>query len=291
MKDHFNPAGARLKPPKLGPRSIMTPMFGLSGVPVELSGLGKANEVPLIPSRGTSESLLANDAFYTSLLKRTMIPRSVAIGTTPVKVITNKSVKGFLITNQLTSGISGTLFPSVSRNFGVGGGTFTSDPIVVAGYRELHLMMDVPTGGAGPYWDTYAQVKDPVSGNWADSQIVFTSVDTGIPGGAQGPLTGTYYAYLEGNGVAQDFRLRYSVLAGGVGNLFTASVGYILKSPLPGSGLSGARTIYIGSNNGIATTSGYPLIEGKTWAFFMEENSELWAVSEVATTLNILELQ
>lgn len=260
----------------------------LSGI----EGLGVTNSMnpfnvfsgPQMPTDKVLQNIATQLSAFsaTQVLKRTMIPRSITIGTTPTQVILSKSLKGYLILNQssaLASGTpsTGTLLASAARS---ADGNSQSSPLGVANYSSAHLYLDI-TANTGGTIDIYIQSQDPASGNWCDSGLIFANTDTLS-------AVGTYYAYIGSNGLASQLAARWDVLTAGT---FTFSIGYVLKDALPGSSAGVARTVYLGSNNGVTTASGFPLLEGQSWAFYMEQNSELWAVAQTSTILNVLELQ
>ena len=253
--------------------------------PPSIEGLG------LIPGAGPKFSIeesLTNFAKQlatfsaTQVLRKTMTPRVVSVGTTPVKVIDVKgATKGYLIinksseSNQVAS--SGILVPSLNYPSSTSSdGSFVG----VSNFLNLHLYLDITnTTGAGRM-DWYLRSRMP-QGGFIDAQLVFP--DTDILG-----VVGSYYAYVGQNGVATDISMRWQLLSG---TSVEFSVGYVLKEGLPGSASGTSRTIYLGGNNGVTTVSGFPLIEGQSWAMYMEQNSELWAVAETTVNLNIFELQ
>lgn len=243
------------------------------------------------PSGGGPEDLLNQVSRQlgimasTAVLRRGMINRIVSVSTTPALVIRATSLKGYLIINPssaLASGTTatGTLVASASR---AASGNSQASSLGVANFRSAHLYLDVSSLDSGtPTLDVYAQSLDPVSNNWADAQLAFDNAQIGAPA-----AVGTYYAYLGPNGLGSDLAARWVIAGGGL----TFSIGYVLKEGLPGSSTGLARTIYLGSTNGVASGAGFPLLEGQSWAFYMEENSELWAVGDTSLTLNVFELQ
>jgi len=45
--------------------------------------------------------------------------------------------------------------------------------------------------------------------------------------------------------------------------------------------------LYFGAN-GVTTVSGYPLIAGDVYPYFIEKNTEIWAVSDTSATLHLM---
>jgi hypothetical protein len=142
----------------------------------------------------------------------------------------------------------------------------------------MHLFLDVTaSAGATPAMDIIAQAYDPATGKWADTQALWTGVNG----------TGTLYANPGGLGLATDFSLRW-VITGGSPS-FTFSVGFVLKDGLPGSEAGIAKSIYLGGP-GVSTSSGFPLLEGQSRSWYMNENTELWGIADVPLDLKIFEL-
>lgn len=208
-----------------------------------------------------------------NVLDRGLIGRSVTIGTTPTRIIQSQFLRGYIVMNPslIVGGTAvGTLLASTTTS--VAGNT-QSDPLGVANYRDLHLFLDV-TSATGTL-DIYAQALDPVTLNWADTQLLYSGI----------AATGTYYANPGSLGLATDLALRWEI----TGGPFTFSIGYALKEGLPGTGAGVGKTLYLG-NSGVTIESGFPLLEGQSRPFYLKENTELWAVANTSLDLRVFEL-
>ena len=156
-------------------------------------------------------------------------------------------------------------------------GNTQADPISISNYDSMHLMIDVTAVSAGTF-NFIAQIKDPLSGNWVDTQDI-------QPAGITG--SGTIYAYFSGYGLSQNFALRWTDNGGG--GILTGSIGYTLKVGLGGAATGDSNTIYIGNQN-VTRFTGYPLLEGQFRDWFLRENSEMYAVSVTGSVdVNVIE--
>lgn len=224
-------------------------------------------------------SKIANDTgilVATQTIDRGLIGRSVTVGTSPTRIIQSTYPRAYIIMNPslIVGGTAvGALVDSAARVT-----DDSSDFIGVANYRDMHLFLDVTAvSGTTPTLDIYAQALDPVTLNWADTQLLYSGI----------AATGTYYSNPGSLGLGTDFRVRW-VLGGTTPN-FTFSVGYVLKEGLPGTGAGVGKTLYIG-NSGVSVSAGFPLLEGQSRSFFMKENTELWAVANTSLDLRVFEL-
>ncbi len=138
----------------------------------------------------------------------------------------------------------------------------------------IKLFLDISANAGADTIQIGALTQDPLSNNWAISQLdIFISPAT----------VGTYYQSLGSLGVDENFAINWAVTnVAGPGPTFSLS--YIIKDASAAFSLS--NTIYIGSA-GVTSTSGYPLLEGKELPLFLHSNVELWAVSNVASGLNL----
>jgi len=200
--------------------------------------------------------------------------RRILVTTTPTLIIPAGPAYPYMILNPTrTVGLttSGLLYSGTVN----AAGNTQDNPLGVANYLNLHLFLNV-TAVSGT-WDFISQVYDPVSLNWADSQTVFSSINS----------TGTYYGFIGQLGVATDFAIRWDPTAAGS---ITFSLSYSLKEGTIGSSTGLSQTIFIGSNNGVTPDSGYPILEGQKEVFVVGENVEIWAVSYVNLYVNIFQL-
>lgn len=243
---------------------------------------------PTLPIRddrqlAVMEMLLENSDKFTSTfaLKRGLVGTSTSVGTTATMVLQSRFLRGYILSNPTVStgkATTGTLLASASR--ATGSGTTTTSPIDVSDYKEIKLYLDISANAGLDTIQIDALTRDPVSGNWANSQTdIFISPSA----------VGTYYENLGSLGVDENFAIRWTVTNVGGGDP-TFSLSYVVKDASAAFSLS--NTIYIGGS-GVTTVSGYPLLEGHELRFFLEPNVELWAISPVSSGLDlkIFELQ
>lgn len=213
------------------------------------------------------------------LLSKGFSTRRAAITTTPSRIILSTQPKAYIIINpSLSVGITttGTILASASRS---GSGNTQASSLGVANYMNMHLFLDISVSGGGTIVIN-TQARDPLSGNWCNTQNDIFSSPSAV---------GTYYAGIGTLGVTTDFAISWSVSAGSS----TFSIGYVLKDGISGDGSGLSRVVYIGSNSGIISGSnspGFPLLEGDRWPIFVKENTELWAVAATSLNLNIIEM-
>ena len=212
-------------------------------------------------------------------ITRGMIGRPVTIGATAVQIIQSQFPKGYIILNPATLlgfTSTGTLLASAART---ADGNTQASSLGVANFRDMHMFLNISAvSGTAPTLDIISQAKDPVSGNWADINTLWSGLTT----------AGTYYANIAGLGLASDFAIRW-VIGGSATPTFTFSVGYVVKDGLPGTAAGVNKTVYLG-DRGVTTTSGFPLLEGQSRSFVVNENTELWAVADSSLELRIFEL-
>lgn len=232
----------------------------------------------------SKDELIAKIAYDTNIiasinvLDRGLIGRSVTIGTTPTRIIQSQFLRSYIIMNPslIVGGTAvGTLLASALQS---ANGNTQADSLGVANYRDLHLFLNITAvTGSSPTLDIYAQALDPVSLNWADTQLLYSGISA----------TGTHYANPGSLGLSTDFAIRWEL--GGTTPNFTFSVGYVLKEGLPGTGAGVGKTLFLG-NSGVTVESGFPLLEGQSRPFYLKENTELWAVANTSLDLRVFEL-
>lgn len=211
------------------------------------------------------------------VIERGFIGRPVSVTTTPVKIIDGKFVRGYIVTNpNPQSGLTtnGTLLASALRTAGSSGNT-ESVPVGVASYKNASFYLDISaTGGGVVQIDLLTQ--DPLSLNWATAQSdIFGSPST----------VGTYYASVGTVGIDKAMAIAWSVSAAGSS---TFSLSYILKDGLPGGSTGLQKTIYLGPNQNVNSSTGYPLTEGKERPLFTRPNTEVWAVSLISSGIDVV---
>ena len=213
-----------------------------------------------------------------AMLKRGLFGRTVTVTTTPQLIINAEYLRGYIILNpnELAGATSaGTLLAAASRGAATADLTGNSATLGVANFLSGHFFVDYNTFSGGAALDVVLQALDPTSGNWADVQDLVSGVNA----------DGTTYAFVDQVGVATDLRVRWSITAGDV----VFSVGFVLKNGLVGTSAGVSQTIYLGSA-GVTTDSGFPLLNGQSQKFFLQENVQLWAVADATLPLKIFEL-
>jgi hypothetical protein len=184
-------------------------------------------------------------------------------GQTAQIILPAKLPRGYIIINPgEISGFSSTVtfFPSAAR----AAGTFISTAFNVSGIDTVRAFLDV-TANALPHTLVIdAQTQDPLTGNWATSQV-------DIFGGSA--AIGTYYASLGALGVDRNIRL-FATVGAGAGTV-TFSVSGLLKG---GIVTPSGSTVYIGNAN-VNTTIGYPMLPGSKEYFYLLDDVPLYAIS------------
>lgn len=206
-------------------------------------------------------------------LKRGLLGRTVTITTVPQRIVTAEYLRGyiFLNPNELAGATSaGTLLASAARVT-----TGSSAALGVANFLLAHYYLDITSIVGGGNLTIDLQTLDPASGNWVTAQTIFTAV----------AATGTSYAYVGELGTATDARVAWTISAGTI----TFSVGFVLKNGLIGTSAGISQTIFLGGP-GVTTESGFPLLNGQSERFFMQENLQLFAVANASLPLKIFEL-
>jgi hypothetical protein len=224
---------------------------------------------------------IANDTSAiasTLVLDRGLIGRVVLVPNTPVLIARAQFLRGYLFLNPaLNVGLTtaGTLLSTTNLNNAVS--PFNTTTLGVANYKTLRLTINITNfSGAGPV--TFdAQTLDPVSAStWITTQNLLSATGNG-----------NTYVNLGELGVDTDFRVRITIPAG---TTLTASIGFILKDGLEGTSSGAAQTIFIGPS-GVSASVGFPLLNGKEKAFYLRENTELYAVTDGPTLpLRVFEL-
>jgi len=209
------------------------------------------------------------------VLKRGLLGRVVTVTTTPQRIVRADYLRGYIFLNpNQTTGITaaGTALALASRS-----GTSNSSAIGAANFLEGHFWLNVTVAPGGADNITIRlQALDPISLNYADVQDLFIVT-----------AAATTYASTGQLGLGTDFRIQ-AIVSGAASATF--SVGYVLKNGLIGTSAGVSQTIYLGGSSGVTTTSGFPLLNGKERAFYLQENVELWAVAEASLPFRIFEL-
>jgi hypothetical protein len=249
-------------------------VVGNQVIPTSGVGAGPFDLSQYIPGIAKDVNAIAS----TVVLDRGLIGRVVLVPNTPVEIINAQYLRGYLLLNPaLAVGLTsaGTLLSSTNLSSAVS--PFSTSALGVANYLTLRLTLTV-TGFAGVGTVTFdGQTLDPTDGvTWITTQTVFSVTGNG-----------TFYANLGTLGVDTDFRLFITIPAGVT---LTAKVGFVLKDGLEGTSSGQAQTIFIGQN-GVTPEAGYPLLSGREKAFYLRENTRLFAVTDGPTLpLRVFEL-
>ena len=213
----------------------------------------------------------------TLTLSNGLLGRVVTLTSTPQLILSPQYDRGYLLLNPAgTTGLtsSGTLMAS-QQVVGAGANTLSSE-IGVANYNTMRFFLEITfDAGVGPVPFTL-QSKNPVTGTYIDTQVVFNPA-----------ATSTLYASVGTLGIDTDMRMKVVVP---VGTTVTFSVGYVLKDGLPGTTAGVSQTVYIGGP-GVNAVSGYPILNGQEKQFWLFQNTQIWGVTAGGSlNLNIFEL-
>ncbi len=219
-------------------------------------------------------------------LRRNFLGRVVNVGITPTLIHHAIYPQNLMIQNP-NVGVGGGGLPTASglHTSQVGAnaaGNTQAASLGVANYLNMELFLRI-TAITGT-WSFYNQDLDPGSLLWADSQVLAGSVNAAMVATWTNSI---FYANLGTFGVGSQYAVRWNPDAAGA---ITFTLGYVLKSSLVGSSLGASQTVYIGSNNGVSITSGYPIPGNWEKVFQVGEGIEVWGIAAVATNINVLEL-
>ena len=258
-------------PVDLRPRRIQEFRRGPNGQLIPGGSLVEANMSPL--DRYISQIAQdTHDLASTQVLQRGLLSRAITVTTAPTLLVDARFLRGYIFLNPAEStGLTttSTLVASAART-----AADNSATVGISSYVDQHFFLDVSAITAGTL-EIIQQALDPVSGNWADVQTLFTAT-----------ATGTTYAYTGATGSGANMRVRWTIAGGGT---ITFSVGQVLKQGLIGTTAGVSQTIYIG-NAGVTTTSGFPLLDGQQQKFYLRENTKLYGVAGASLTMRIFEL-
>ena len=242
-------------------------------MPKEGPRISKQGSVPAYaqkPNRAISPPNMGNAIYLT----RNLAGRTINVSTTPVLLIDSSYAWPFMILNPATSiGLTTT----VTGYNAVAADGATTASLSVAGYSQVHVTLDITAMTGGDTWDIYAQSYDSISAKWVDTQVVFNGITA----------TGSQYAFLDTFGVGTDMRFRFDRTAG-AGTL-TCSLGVINKDGVGGSNAGLVQSVFLGAE-GVTTTSGFPILEGKHQTFIVGENVQLWAVALTTIDIKVFQL-
>jgi hypothetical protein len=232
---------------------------------IPCSVLGPESERAIEGIKGIGPNMLRNWVMDVTIFTRP--PRTIVInvGTTPTLLLKPPHSWPYLIYNpSLAVGLTTSV--TVASGTVNSNGNSQASPIGVAGHSDVHFHLNV-TSITGT-WDIYAQSKDPVSGNWADSQNIFTNITS----------VDTYYAHVGKFGIATDLAVRWDMISAGS---MTFTLSGTLKDGIGGSTSGVSRGIYIGGRD-VTVNSGIPIFEGENLPVLLGQDIELWAISQVA---------
>ncbi len=249
--------------PDLWPRS----RFG-TGAGGSVSGQGVPSQI----DRGVPSVPILGDAIY---IGRGFQGRAVNILTTPVLIEASEQARTFILLNP-SSSIGLVSFGTISSGTTIIAGNTQATPIGVANYLNMHFFLNVTAITATVTF--IQQAYDPVSATWADVQNIFTGIIA----------TGTYYAAVATLGSVSDMAVRWTIDAPGS---ITYTLGYVLKEGIGGTSGGLTQTVYLGSNGGVTTVSGFPLLEGQRLPVVLGEGVELWGVAGITVGIRIFQLQ
>jgi len=211
--------------------------------------------------------------FNLETLGNAFTPFSVTVGTTPTRILApNKTPRGYLFLNpsQTVNGITTdtTMFASASR----GAGTVTSVEVNVQSFRTSRFFLNITV--APTTLQVNIQTRDPLTLNWATAQ---TDIFSGVV------ATGTYY--VDTGEVGTDDFVRLQTVSTGTG---TWSIAMVSKEAYGGT--VSPPGIFLGNAN-VTTGIGYPILGGQEKRFLLMDNTPLYGVALVATSLSIFQLQ
>jgi len=259
-------------PPDLWPRRV-GPGLPLRALP-EQGYVG--SEIPMLPQGRVPPPYSLNTLF----IGRGFNSQLVTVGTTATQLMVSEYSWPYVIFNPSRNvglTVSGTIFDTVVIGAIVAAGNTEATPIGVANYLNMHFHINGAVVGLGTL-DVFAVTRNPVTGTWADSQVIFSLT-------AASPTNN--YGFIAMLGVAVDFAVRWEITAG---TTFNGSLAYTLKDGLPGASSGLAKTVYLASNPGVSIVSGFPLLEGGRLDVLIGENVELWGIAPVPVPINIFKL-
>ena len=220
-------------------------------------------------------------------LRRNFLGRVVNVGVAPVLIHNAVKTQNIIIGNPAreTGGIPTTFGLHTTQVAVVAAGNTQATPTAVANYLNMQLLLNITAIAAGTTWSFINQIQNPITLNWADSQVLVAAV---TPAVVATWTNAEFYANILTFGVGTQYASRWTLDAGAGAISFTLS--YVLKFGTAGSPGGLAQDVFIGPNNGISTTSGYPIQPGSREYFQVEEGTQIWGIALVATNINVLEL-
>lgn len=215
---------------------------------------------------------------FSPSITRGSVGRVIPITTTPTLIYRSSQPSIILITNPTTSIGASPAGSLLSNNTTINSNGNTQATIVgVANYNSAQLVLNVSALSGKPVVDFYTQAQDPVTLQWLDTQLAFSSISN----------TGKYYANIGGYGLASRLAIRWDFVITGS---MILGISYILKDGTGGTSVGTSQTIYLG-NDGVAVNSGYPLLENTEKIFEFGDKGDLYGVAETNVNIRILEIR
>jgi len=230
---------------------------------------------PSFPTEAEKAVKALKGAYFMGVLQISRPPKCIPLTvlTTPTLIAEPPHEWPYLVLNpSLAVGLT-TSYVLFSGNV-VGAGNTQLSPLGVANYMQCHFHLNV-TVVAG-IWDIYAQTRDPNTGNWADSQVIF--------GGIAAP--GTFYATVGNLGVAVDFAIRWVPVA--PGNM-TFSITATLKEGVGGGPAGLSRAIFLGGRD-VTVATGLPIFEGESMVVLPGPDIVLYAIANANIPIKVFTL-
>jgi hypothetical protein len=214
------------------------------------------------------------DRFALETLGNAFTPFVFNVGTVPTQILPpNKSPRGYLFLNPSQNLSGATLDSNLFTPAVRGAGTYDSAAVNVQGLRTSRFFLDITASPATLTVDI--QTRDPQTLKWATAQ-------SDIFGGVVG--IGTYYA--DTGEIGTDDFIRAEVTQTGAGANWSLTM---VNKEAFGSIVTGIP-IFLGNANVIAGF-GYPILGGQEKAFWLMDNTPLFAVALAATQLRVFQLQ
>lgn len=215
-----------------------------------------------------------NDRFQLETLGNAFTPFVFTVGTTPTQILPpNKSPRGYLFMNPSQNLTGATLDTNLFTPAVRGAATYDSSAVNVQGLRTSRFFLNITAPPAT--LSVNIQSRDPQTLNWA-------TVQTDIFGGVV--AAGTYYANI--GEIGTDDFIRAEVVQTGAGANWSLTM---VNKEAFGSVVTGVA-IFIGNAN-VIPGFGYPILGGQEKRFWLQDNTPLFAVAQVATELRVFQLQ
>jgi hypothetical protein len=195
---------------------------------------------------------------------------TITVQTEPTLIIKPPHEFPYLIVNpELSVGITSS-YRLFSGTITANGNT-QANPLGVANFLNANFYADV-TAISGS-WDVYLQTKDPVTGKWADVQVIFSLSQTG-----------TYYSTVGQIGIVTDIALRWE----GSGSM-TCTLSAALKGGMAGAPSGVSRVIFLGDSL-VTPETGLPLFEGQDKLIFPVYDVSIYAVAYTPIPIKVFTL-